>query len=108
MQLASSSEVAISGIPNCMLVVRVAAAVIGGRPYAVAALAAGGPEDDAEGGPQVTQVSIHTSNNLAHSLAHLFCYLARRRKSEKEKEADSTRNERQNRSCNMLLTHACN
>ncbi|BDA43844.1 Alpha-glucan water dikinase, chloroplastic at C-terminar half [Coccomyxa sp. Obi] len=52
-QLVSTSEVAISGLKDCTLVVRVAAAVIGGRPYAVAALAAGGPEDDSEGGPQV-------------------------------------------------------
>ncbi|CAL8469831.1 g9373 [Coccomyxa elongata] len=52
-QLASTSEVAISGMQKCTLVVRVAAALIGGRPYVVAALAAGGPEEDAEGGPQV-------------------------------------------------------
>ncbi len=53
MQVASTSEVSISGMHKCTLVVRVAAVLIGGRPYAVAALAAGGPEENAEGGLQV-------------------------------------------------------
>lgn len=53
LQLASTSEVPISGLPECTLVTRVAAAVIGGRPYAVAAVAAGGPEGGPEGDQQV-------------------------------------------------------
>ena len=53
LQLASTSEVPISGLHKCTLVTRVAAAVIGGRPYAVAAVAAGGPEGDPAGDQQV-------------------------------------------------------
>ncbi len=65
LQLASVSEVAISGLPEGTLVMRVAAALIGGRPYAVAALAAGGPEGGPEGDPQV--------GGFLHYLLNLPC-----------------------------------